>query len=344
MLVGAMKNMRVGCYSYFTPKRGFLRISYIGRRFINSSNLIQASLIENLVFKSFVVSKPESRIRLDRILANRFPLYSRTYFESLITKEYVFVNQKLLRKSSRLNAGDRIDITFATVPEGVVNPEPILLDILYEDAYLIAVNKPVGMVVHPGAGNEMGTFASALLYHAPQVAQIGSLRPGIVHRLDKDTSGVLLAAKDEETQKRLKEAFAKRQIYKEYRAICIGNPGCRLIEGKIGRHFVRRQEMAVVFEGGKEASTLCETLAYDQQISHVKLLPYTGRTHQIRVHMKHVGFPILGDPIYGIKEVNKKFEIKRQLLHAFCLRFIHPYTKEDLEIFAPLPQDFIKVN
>ena len=293
-----------------------------------------------------IATEEEANVRLDQVLTARFPDYSRTYFQSLIEKSLVLVNGALAKKATRLVAGDEIEVEFAATAEISITPEAIPLDIIYEDAYLLAINKPVGMVVHPAVGNWTGTFVHALLYHCalnlPTGSQTASLRPGIVHRLDKETSGLLLAAKDEITQRRLVEAFAARQVYKEYRAICLGNPGSRRIEGNIGRHPVRRKEMAVLREGGRAALTLCETLCYDNLFSYVRLIPYTGRTHQLRVHMRHVGFPILGDPTYGNPSANQKWGAKRQLLHAFSLRFTHPHTKEQIELKAPLPQDIVK--
>ena len=289
-----------------------------------------------------IVTEEEADVRLDKVLTARFPDYSRTYFQSLIEKSLVLVNGVLAKKSARLVAGDEIEVEFTVTEEISITPEAIPLDVVYEDAYLLAINKPVGMVVHPAVGNWTGTFVNALLYHCALNPQAGSLRPGIVHRLDKETSGLLLAAKDEMTQRKLVEAFAARQVYKEYRAICLGNPGSRRIEGNIGRHPVRRKEMAIVPEGGRAALTLCETLRYDEQLSYVKLVPHTGRTHQLRVHMRHAGFPILGDSLYGNPSTNQKWGAKRQLLHAFCLRFTHPHTKEEVELKAPLPQDILK--
>ena len=163
------------------------------------------------------------------------------------------------------------------------------------------------MIVHPGNGNWIGTFVNALLQHCPQLIQSESLRPGIVHRLDKDTTGLLLAAKDEVTRVvswRRHSLLGK--FIKSIMPFCLGNPGNRRIEGNIGRHQTRRQEMAVLAEGGKTALTLCETYAFENPLSYVKLIPYTGRTHQLRVHMKHVGFPILGDPMTAMEKRRTK--------------------------------------
>jgi 23S rRNA pseudouridine1911/1915/1917 synthase len=286
-----------------------------------------------------IVTEAESNLRLDKFLADRFPNYSRTYFQSLIDKQLVLVNGELIKKGSKLALGDEIEVEFAITKEIPLTAEPIPLDILYEDPYLLAINKPAGMVVHPAVGNWSGTFVNALLYHCQHLERGDTLRPGIVHRLDKETSGLLLAAKDEMTQRKLVEAFALRRVHKEYLAICLGNPGNRTITGNIGRHPIKRKEMAIVEKGGKEAKTECQTLAHNAQLSFVRLLPYTGRTHQLRVHLQSIQTPILGDSLYGSTAANKKFGAKRQLLHAHLLRFPHPITHKEIELQAPLPQD-----
>jgi 23S rRNA pseudouridine1911/1915/1917 synthase len=284
------------------------------------------------------VTEEETTLRLDKVLKLRFPEYSRTYFQSLIEKNLVLVNGSIPKKSEKLKVGDEIEVEFAVTTEISIQPEPIPLDIIYEDAYLLAINKPAGMVVHPAVGNWTGTFVNALLYHCEKSSS-DTLRPGIVHRLDKETSGVLIAAKNEMIQRKLVEAFAERQVQKEYRAICLGNPGSKRIEENVGRHPIKRKEMTTLQEGGKAALTLCETLSFNQGLSYVKLLPFTGRTHQLRVHMRHIHCPILGDPIYGNNSANKKWNIYRQMLHAFRLSLIHPATHQKIELTAPLPED-----
>jgi 23S rRNA pseudouridine1911/1915/1917 synthase len=288
-----------------------------------------------------IVQEEEAGMRLDTFLTARLPDYSRTYFQTLIQEDLVLVNSMIAKKGIKLQAGDEIEVEFSFTPEIHIQPENIPLEILYEDAYLLAINKPVGMVVHPAVGNWHGTFVNALLYHCKNLGALDKIRPGIVHRLDKDTSGVLLAAKDEMTQRKLVEAFAERLIFKEYLAICLGNPGNRRIITKISRHPIRRKEMAVT-DTGKDATTFCETLAYDSQISFVRLIPQTGRTHQLRVHMQWIHSPILGDPIYGSLPSNKKYGADRQLLHAHLLRFSHPITQEAIELKAPIPGDMQK--
>lgn len=290
--------------------------------------------------ENIFVAESESGIRLDKLLAQRFSgIKSRTYFQMLIDEQLVLLNGVPVKKRATPISGDEIQIQFILSPEMGLSPESIPLEILFEDEHLIAINKPVGMVVHPAVGNWSGTFANALLYHCKTLETDGSLRPGIVHRLDKNTSGVLLAAKTAAAQQRLVEMFGKRDIYKEYLAVCLGRPGDAEISAPIGRHPIHRQLMTVVSTGGKLALTQFKTVASNDKISLVQVVLATGRTHQIRVHMKHHGTPILGDPIYGNSQANDKYGAKRQLLHAKLLRFKHPITGITCCIEAPLPQD-----
>lgn len=289
-----------------------------------------------------IVEKDDVGKRLDKMLSDKFPSYSRTYFQYLIENHLVLVNGSPVKKRIIINEGDEIEIEFALTPEISLEPENIPLHILYEDDSIIAVNKPPDMVVHPGTGNVSHTFVNALLYHCKELPRGDTLRPGIVHRLDKETSGVLIAAKTEVAHQKLVALFASREMKKEYVAICLGNPGNRIIEGKIGRHPLKRKEMAIV-ESGKEAKTKVETVSTNKVLSFVRLVPQTGRTHQIRVHLKSIGTPILGDKVYGNESVNKKYKVDRQMLHAKSLTFIHPLKDINLTIEAPLPDDFNKI-
>lgn len=283
-------------------------------------------------------------MRLDQLLAHHFQEQSRTYFQYLIEEGFVLLNGGSVKKRVKPQLGDEIEVHFALTPEISLAPEPIPLDVLYEDEWLIAVNKPAGMVVHPAPGHWSGTFVNALLHHCQNKSLGGApLRPGIVHRLDKETSGILIAAKDESTHQKLVALFAGRSIHKEYLAICIGNPGKKLIQAPIGRHPVLRKCMAVVSEGGKEAMTSCHPLAFDGKLSLVRIHLLTGRTHQIRVHLKHNGTPILGDPLYGNAQWNQKWDLERQMLHAALISFVHPITNKKLEISAPIPEDMRRV-
>lgn len=291
----------------------------------------------------FFVDKNEEGLRLDKLLFSRYPNYSRTYFQELIAKELVLLNGKIVKKRTQVYEGDEIEIDFMLPHEISLQPEAIALDIVYEDESLIAINKPAGMVVHPGAGNFSGTFVNALLFHCQIEKNQGDLRPGIVHRLDKDTTGILLAAKTEFAQRRLVEQFSSRTVKKTYLAICCGNPGNQVIETLIGRDPIHRQQMSVLEKKGKIAITEVETQVFNGTLSLVKLHPLTGRTHQLRVHLKAVGTPILGDQVYGSPYWNKTYNQKRQLLHAQKLMFSHPVSHKMLEIEAKIPNDMQQI-
>ena len=286
---------------------------------------------------AFFVSEKEKEQRLDKYLSHKFPDYSRSYFQFLIQEKLVLINGEVVKKRTLVQEGDEIEVEFALTPEISLEAENIPLKILYEDADIIAIDKPAGMVVHPAVGNWSGTFVNALLYHCKLEGE--GLRPGIVHRLDKDTTGLLIAAKNEKAQQALVEAFASRKIQKEYLAICVGNPQNCTITGNIGRHPVRRKQMTVLETGGKEAKTVVQTVKSNSFFSYVHLFPETGRTHQLRVHLKSVGCPILGDPIYGTPSFNQKNGADRTLLHAYKLKLTHPISGEELLLEAPIPTD-----
>lgn len=287
-----------------------------------------------------IVSEKEAGERLDKLLAAHFPSQSRSYFQFLIENDCVLVNGDKIKKREKPKIGDEIEICFLLTPECSLEPENIPLDILYEDEYLLAINKPAGMVVHPAPGHFSHTFVNALLFHCRTLeTSPDNLRPGIIHRLDKDTTGVLLAAKTLSAHQQLVSLFCKREIKKNYLAICLGNPGDVLIEAAIKRHPIKRKEMSICEDGGKEAISRCRVLAHHEKLSLVDVELITGRTHQIRVHLKHRNTPVLGDPVYGSLAANQKYGVTRQLLHAHRLQFIHPMTGQPIEIVAPLPQD-----
>jgi len=295
-----------------------------------------------------VISEEETNTRLDKILADRFKeIKSRNYFQYLIEEQKVLLNGNPIRKRQKPKAGDEIQIEFMLPPEVDLAAEAIPLEIIYEDPDILIINKPAGMVVHPAPGNWSGTLVNALLHHCqnllesfPAVTEGSShLRPGIVHRLDKDTSGLLIAAKHTLAHQRLVGMFSEKQIHKEYLAICVGNPGNIEINQPIGRHPVHRQQMAVVETGGKYALSICKTLAANGQLSAVNIVLATGRTHQIRVHLKHHGAPVLGDPLYGNLHANQKYQVQRQLLLAHRISFKHPITGCPLKFQAPIPND-----
>ena len=285
--------------------------------------------------KNFIVEEPK---RLDKLLAEAFPEHSRSYFQYLIDAGSVTCNGKKVKKRVIPKLGDEIQVFFLTSPEIKLTPEDIPLEILYEDEAIICVNKPPGMVVHPAPGHTAETFVNALLYHCRSLPP-QDLRPGIVHRLDKETSGVLLAAKTVEAHQKLIDAFSNRAINKEYLAIVVGNPGEIVVNQPIGRHPVKRKKMAIV-EKGRQATTHIETLNFSEGFSLVKAKPITGRTHQIRVHLKYLKTPVLGDTLYGPEKLSRKLKVERQLLHAHHLSFSHPIHGKPIEIEAPLPEDF----
>lgn len=288
----------------------------------------------------FFISEEEADKRLDQILADRYrSLKSRTYFQRLILESKVLLNGQPAKKQMKPSKGDEVEVFFALTPEITISPEEIPLDILFEDEHLLVINKPAGMVVHPAVGNWSGTFVNALLYHCQHLsADANSLRPGIVHRLDKETTGVLVAAKSALAHQRLVEMFAKREVKKEYLAICLGRPGEGTFCWPIGRHPFLRKQMAVS-ENGRPAITHYQTIHSDAKLSLVKIDLETGRTHQIRVHFSHHKTPILGDPVYGNNQANKKFGAGRQMLHARKLCFNHPIDGSPLEFYAEVPND-----
>lgn len=293
---------------------------------------------------SFIVLEEETAHRLDRLLVHRFPSYSRTYFQYLIEEGYVLLNGQVCKKRTKPQKDDEIEICFQWTPEISLAPENIPLTIVYEDEDLIAINKPAGMVVHPACGHPSGTFVNALLHHCQTFHCKDPIRPGIVHRLDKGTTGLLIAAKNPKAHQKLVEAFASRSIQKYYLAITVGRPPEGLIDAPIGRDPIHRKQMAICFEKGKEAKSECRILATSQPLSLVEVRLITGRTHQIRVHLKHHGTPVLGDPVYGSPSANKKFDRHEQLLHAHRLSLIHPISGAPLHLVAPPPASFFQIG
>jgi len=296
------------------------------------------TLTENILISDEMIGD-----RIDRLLCQQFPTYSRTYFQYLIDQGFVLVNGMPIKKKDKPKTGDEIEICFQLTPDISLEPENIPLDILYEDDHLIAINKPAGMVTHPAPGHYTQTFVHGLLYHCKTLPQADSLRPGIVHRLDKDTTGVLLAAKTSEAHQKLVGMFCERKLEKTYLAICVGTPGNGTIEAPIKRHPTKRKEMHID-PTGKPATSITKVLAFDGKLSLVEVQLITGRTHQIRVHLKYKGAPILGDQVYGTPSWNNKYDVPRQMLHAYRLSFCHPITGMKIDLKAPLPPDFKKNN
>jgi len=287
-------------------------------------------MIESL---SWLVEAQEAPQRLDQFLTQRLLPHSRHWIQCLIADGAVMVNGAQEKKRCRLRPGDQIAIELRQRPQAELRPEPVPLDILYEDDHLLAVNKPTGLVVHPAPGNWSGTFANGLLHHVGQLpGDPDSLRPGIVHRLDKETSGLLLAAKTVHAHQQLTRLFAERQIQKTYWAVCSGKvpaPSGEICQ-PIGRDPRHRTRMAVC-ANGRSATTRYRTAVSGPKATGLILEPITGRTHQIRVHLQWLGCPILGDTVYGGAPT------ERLMLHAQRLVFPHPITGIPLELVCQPP-------
>ena len=293
----------------------------------------------------FLVKSEEDGSRLDSFLSSRLAALSRSRAQKHIAEGRVLVNRVPCRdKSYRLAADDRINFSLPPPGPPVLNPEPIPLEIIYEDSDLLVVNKPRGMVVHPAPGNLSGTLVHALLNYCPDLSTSGGhLRPGIVHRLDKDTSGLLVVAKNNYSHQELSKQFKERRVRREYLALVHGRvlPRGGRINAPIGRHPRRRQQMAVV-PGGRVAITRYRVWAYLENHTLLRVFLHTGRTHQVRVHMAHLGYPLVGDPVYGPKNRSKlPAELQQgQFLHARRIKFTHPRCQQLVTFTAPLPAYF----
>lgn len=307
-----------------------------------------------------IVEPAQSGWRLDVFLVHHFPDYSRVHLRRVISAGGVKIDGGGGKPSYRLKPGQVVNAVLPEIPREAPTPEAIPLDILYEDDWLAVVNKPPSMVVHPARGNWSGTLASALQHRfAGELSSVGGpTRPGIVHRLDRDTSGVILVAKHDLAHTKLSTLFQDRQIEKEYYALVLGAPerDRDVIEEPIGMHPTQREKMAIRRHDpeSKHAETFYEVDERFDGYGAVKVLPKTGRTHQIRVHMCHIGHPILCDRQYGGhsqitrgeitgQREDKQVLLDRQALHARRLRFAHPESGEDMEIVAPLPGDMCGV-
>lgn len=294
----------------------------------------------------YIISKEDPKERLDHYLALKKELeLTRSQIQKLIKDGYVEVNKEIPKTHYRIKPDDRIVVSIPVPKELELKPENIPLDIVYEDKDLIVVNKPRGTVVHPAAGNNSGTLVNALLYHCKDLSGIGGvLRPGIVHRLDKNTSGLLVAAKNDFTHQGLAKQFKAKDVFKQYLALVHGEIKQEggVIEAKVGRHPRHRKKMAVIgpFETkvkGREAITYYKVLERYNNYSLVEITLKTGRTHQIRVHMTFIGHSVVGDPTYGHRR--EEFKVSGQLLHAAKLGFVHPRTGEYLEFSKKMPED-----
>jgi len=296
--------------------------------------------------QTYEVSREEAGRRLDLFLAQMSGL-SRSTIHRLIDAGRVRLQGRPPKASYRIRAKDRITVSLPPPEPSGLEPEPIPLNVLYEDQDLLVLNKPPGVVVHPTAGRPRGTLVNALLYHYPELPGIGGVeRPGIVHRLDKETSGCLLVAKTEKAHQALTRQFQMREIEKQYLALVHGivKDEARRITLSIGRHERERKKMGVRTRKGREAETATRVLRRLEDYTLLEVSPATGRTHQIRVHLSAIGHPVVGDKLYGGRRERKaRLKAARQLLHAWKLSFTHPGAGHRIEVTAPLPADFQKV-
>ena len=289
-------------------------------------------------------SEESKNQRLDAFLASSLDGLTRSQAARLIESGEVAVNGKTAGKSYKLAGGEGIAVTLPEPEPVEAVPQDIPLDVVYEDADVIVVNKPSGMVVHPAPGHPDGTLVNALLYHcAGTLSGVGgALRPGIVHRIDRDTSGLIIAAKNDAAHQYLSAQLADHTLARTYECIVVGKlrEDRGTVDAPIARHPTDRKRMAVV-AGGREAITHWEVIARYPGYTHVRCRLETGRTHQIRVHMAYIGHPILGDTVYGAKK--EVPGLTGQCLHAVGLRFLHPRTHEVVELFCPLPEEFTRM-
>ena len=282
--------------------------------------------------------------RLDAFLAARLPDLTRSAAARLIEGGLVTVDGKPAGKSARLTGGETVSVTLPEAEEPEARPQNIPLEVVYEDADVIVVNKPVGMVVHPAPGHPDGTLVNALLHHcAGSLSGIGGqLRPGIVHRIDRDTSGLIIAAKNDAAHACLAAQLADHTLARTYECLAVGNfkENSGTVDAPIGRHRTDRKKMAVVPDV-RRAVTHWEVIARYQGVTHLRCRLETGRTHQIRVHLAYIGHPILGDTVYGAKKPVPG--LTGQCLHATGLQFLHPSTGEKITLTCPLPEEFTKM-
>ena len=296
-------------------------------------------------WQSLTVGAEDAGKRMDKYLAEQFPECTRSYLQKLLKDGNVRISGKPVKASAKTVVGACIELVIPEPVEAEILPEAIALDILYEDSDVILINKPKGMVVHPAAGHTTGTLVNALMYHCQgNLSGInGVLRPGIVHRIDKDTTGVLVVCKNDKAHNELARQLKEHSITRRYRAIVCGNIKEEegTVDAPLGRHPRERKKMAIVKTGGKRALTHYRVLERFGSYTYIECQLETGRTHQIRVHMASLGHPLLGDEVYG--RTKSPFHTEGQTLHAMTLGFVHPTTGEYMEFTAPLPEYFDRI-
>lgn len=290
----------------------------------------------------FFIIQEDQQMRLDKYLSEQFPEQTRSYLQKLIKEGQVLVNGKLVKSGFQLSKGDEVSVNIPEPKELDVEPQKMDLDIVYEDEDVILINKPKGMVVHPAPGHTTDTLVNGLLYHCKDnLSGInGVARPGIVHRIDRDTTGILIVCKNDLSHNSIAAQLKEHSINRRYRALVHGNLKTDegTVEGPIGRHPVDRKKMAINERNGKPAVTHYKVLERFGNYTFIECVLETGRTHQIRVHMSSIGHPLVGDEVYG--PVKCPFKLQGQCLHAMVLGFVHPRTEEYMEFSAELPEYF----
>lgn len=283
--------------------------------------------------------------RLDRYLSEIYAEQSRSFFQKLIKEGHVTVNQAVQKANYRLKAGEIVEFEIPDAVPVQIEPENIPLDVLYEDDDLLIVNKPKGMVVHPAIGHYSGTLVNAIMYHCKESLSgiNGEIRPGIVHRIDKDTTGSLIVCKNDEAHTKIAAQIKEHSVTRKYVGVVAGNfkEDGGTVEGAIGRHPVDRKKMAINEKNGKPAITHYRVLQPLKSASYMEFSLETGRTHQIRVHMASISHPLLGDTVYGSQK--NPYKLQGQALHAKTIGFVHPSTGEYMEVSAPIPEYMLKL-
>ncbi len=307
--------------------------------------------IPEIIDVTYTVTDQEAGLRIDKVAALVFTDFSRAQLQGWINDGSLLHNGKIQKSKQRVKAADVLHLSTTLQQHSEDQPENIAIDVVYEDDAVLVINKPVGMVVHPGAGNQTGTLVNALLYHYPQQHHLP--RAGLVHRIDKDTSGLLLIGKTKPAQMALMEQLKDKSVYRHYQCVVAGDQASlarhRRIDAPIGRHRNQRTKMTVMTAGREAVTHMLEITALNDNYCLLDIGLETGRTHQIRVHLSHITYPIVGDRVYGgrrqlragLTEAQRQAigNFPRQALHAYALGFVHPTTGEDIEVTTPIPED-----
>ena len=308
-----------------------------------------------IVDMTHVVTEDQAGLRIDKVASQAFSDFSRVQLQNWITDGSLLYNGSVQKPKVRVKADDVLHLSTTLQQHGEDQPENIDIDVVYEDDDVLVINKPVGMVVHPGAGNQNGTLVNALLYHYPQQHHLP--RAGLVHRIDKDTSGLLLIGKTKPAQMALMEQLKDKSVYRHYKCVVAGDQASlsrhRRIDAPIGRHRNQRTKMTVMTAGREAVTHLLNVTPLNENYCLLDVGLETGRTHQIRVHLSHITYPLVGDRVYGgrrqlrsgLTEAQRQAinNFPRQALHAYTLGFVHPTTGEDIEVTTPLPEDMQKL-